>query len=128
MMLLKVIITYEKRFWAEDIGQMILLHTEKHKPIELSTSLKELFNKEKIDSATVNTIIEAIHRYDVLPSTNVPTLICWLTGSAALLTEDLGEQVVGQLCHEVLCDYMNVSSKLSPIIQVLKYDTNLFVI
>jgi len=111
---------YETMFWPEDICDIILLHTDKQQAIELSESLKELLNNEKVNIQIVKTIIEAIHRYDVLPSTDIPVLITWFGGQAALLIEDLSEIIVGQICHEVLCHYLNISSELNKPIRILK--------
>ncbi|CAF3870832.1 unnamed protein product [Rotaria sordida] len=116
----KVIMIYEKLFWPENVGDIILLQAQKQKSIEFSNSLKNLLKTEKIDIQLINTIIEAIHRYVVLPSTNIPILICWFGGPAAVLLEDLSEYIIGQICHEVLCYYLNISFKLNPLIRVLK--------
>ncbi|CAF2434571.1 unnamed protein product [Rotaria sp. Silwood2] len=120
----KVITVYEKSFWPDNVGDIILLHAQKQKSIQFSDSLKNLLKTEKIDVQVVNTIIEAIHRYEVLPSTNVPIIICWFGGPAAVLLEDLSEYIIGQICHEVLCYYLNISSKLNKIIRVLKSEWN----
>lgn len=113
---------YDKNFWPEDIYDIILLHTEKEQSIELSESLKEILNNEKIDLQIIKTIIEAIHRYDVLPSTDIPVLISWFGGPAALLIEDLSEMIIGQICHEVLCHYLDISSELNQPIRIIKSD------
>ncbi len=107
---------YEKAIWPKDVYEIIVLHTHKEQRIELSESL----NTEKADVQTVNTIIKAIHRYDVLPSTDVPVLICWFGGLAAVLSENLSEQVIGQICHEVLCNYLDLSPQLNQPNRVLK--------
>ena len=110
----------KNRFWPEKIREIILLHTEKQLSFELSESLKELLNVENIDSQVVSTIIQSIHRYDVLPSTDTPVLICWFGGPAAVLLEDLSEKLLGQICHEVLGNYLNRSTELNEPIHVLK--------
>ncbi|CAF5220704.1 unnamed protein product, partial [Rotaria magnacalcarata] len=107
----KTVLIYEKRFWPDAVGKIMLLDRQKQKSIEFSDSLKTLIKIEQIDERVVNTIIEAVHRYDELRSTNVPILICWFGGSAAVLIEDINENIIGQICHEVLCYYLNLSSK-----------------
>jgi hypothetical protein len=112
---------YEKEFWPEGVDQIILLHTQEEQSFELSESLRELLNTEKVHTQTVNTIIEAIYRFDVLPSTNIPVLTCWFGGPAAVLLENLSEKVISQICHEVLCNYLNISSDLNQPTRTLKY-------
>ncbi|CAF1341824.1 unnamed protein product [Rotaria magnacalcarata] len=116
----KTVLIYEKRFWPDAVGKIMLLDRQKQKSIEFSDSLKTLIKIEQIDERVVNTIIEAVHRYDELRSTNVPILICWFGGSAAVLIEDINENIIGQICHEVLCYYLNLSSKLNKLNRVLK--------
>jgi hypothetical protein len=111
---------YEKRFWPEKVKGISLLHTGKQLSFELSESLKELLNVEKIDADVVNTIIEAIYTYDVLPSTDIPVLICWFGGPAAVLLEDLSEKAIGQICHEVLCNCLNISWQSNEPNRILK--------
>lgn len=98
----------------------MLLHTEKEKLIELSQTIKQILNDDKIDVKIIEDIIESIHRYDVLPSIDTPVLICWFGGPGALLIEDLNESIVGQICHEVLSYYLNISSKLNQPNRILK--------
>ncbi len=117
---LKVVLVYDKSFWPEDINDIILLNTEKEQSIELSESLKNILNNEKIDAQIIKTIIEAIHRYDVLPSTDVPVLISWFGGPAALLIEDLSEIIIGQICHEILCHYLDIPLELNQPIRIIK--------
>jgi len=116
----KVVMVYEKIFWPENVCEIILLHTEEQYSIELAKLLKEILNNENVDVQVIQTIIKAILRYDVLPSTDIPVLISWFGGPAALLIEDLSELVIGQICHEVLCHYLNISSKLNQPIRILK--------
>ncbi|CAF1271176.1 unnamed protein product [Adineta steineri] len=113
----KVAMVYEKSFWPEDNYLIILLHTQKQKLLTLVESLKALLNTKETD---IQTIIEAIHMYEVLSSAEVPVLICWFGGPAALLLENLSEKVIGQICHEVLCNYLNISSELNQPKHVLK--------
>ncbi|CAF1405759.1 unnamed protein product [Adineta steineri] len=113
----KVAMIYEKSFWPEENHLIILLHTQKQKLLTLSESLKALLNTKESD---IQTIIEAIHMYEVLSSAEVPVLICWFGGPAALLLENLSEKVIGQICHEVLCNYLNISSELNQPKHVLK--------
>ena len=111
---------YEKRFWPEDICEMILLHTEKQRSIEFSELLKEMFKNENVDNQVIETILQTIHRYDVLPSTDIPVLITWFGGPAALLLEDLSGNLIGQLCHEILCYYLNISPEFNQPIRIIK--------
>lgn len=82
--------------------------------------MKTLIKTENIDDRIVNTIVEAIYRYDELPSTNVPILICWFGGPAAVLLEDLNDSIIGSICHEVLSYYLNLSPDLNQFTRVLK--------
>lgn len=111
---------YEKRLWPKDIWEIILLHTKHEQLIELSRSIKDILNDEKIDLEVIKTIVEGIHKYSILPSTDIPVLICWFGGSGALLIEDLNENILGQICHGVLCHYLNISSKLNQPIRIIK--------
>lgn len=112
---------YDKSFWPEDVNEIILLHTEEQQSIELSESIqKELLKNENIDVQTIQMIIQAIHRYDVLPSTDIPVLITWFGGPAALVIEDFSAEIIGQICHEVLCNCLNISSKFNQPIRTLK--------
>ncbi|UJR27003.1 hypothetical protein I4U23_008308 [Adineta vaga] len=125
----KVILIYEKRFWPENVKEIIVLHTEKQPIIDLSNLLKELLDSTNIDVQTIRIIIEGIHRYDILPSTDTPILLCWFGGQSAVLVENFSEKVIGQICHEVLCYHLTISSKLNPIINILKsgWHTNRFI-
>jgi hypothetical protein len=111
---------YEKRFWSEDTDVMILLHIEKKQSIQFSESLNEMFKNENVNTQIIETILQAIHQYDVLPSTDIPVLITWFGGPAALLLEDLSENLIGQICHEVLCYYSNIPSELNQPIRIIK--------
>jgi hypothetical protein len=111
---------YEKSIWPENICEIVILRTDKQRSIELSESLKDMFKHENVDNQVIETIIQTIHRYDVLPSTDIPVLISWFGGPAALLLEDLSENLLGQLCHEVLCYYLNISSESNQPIRIIK--------
>ena len=104
-------LVYEKQFWPKNVQEIILLHTSD----EFISSLDE-----EIDPHVLKTIIQSIHRYDVLPSTETPVLICWFGGSAALLLEDLSESLIGRICHQVLCQSLNLSPDLHQPRRVLK--------
>jgi hypothetical protein len=111
---------YEKRFWSENTDVMILLHIEKKQSIQFSESLNEMLKNENVNTQVIETILQAIHQYDVLPSTDIPVLITWFGGPAALLLEDLSENLIGQICHEVLCYYLNIPSELNQPIRIIK--------
>ena len=111
---------YEKSFWPANVDEILLLHTQKPSRIEFSQSLKTLLDSEKIDVQTVQTIAQAIHRYDVLTSTDVPVLVSWFGGPAAVLIEDFSERFIAQICHEVLCAYLNLPADLHPPVKALK--------
>ena len=113
---------YSQKFWPENINEIILLQTQTHQSSELSIACRDLAERERIDAQRIKTIMESIHRYDVLPSTDVPVLVCWFGGSAAVLLEDLSDHLIGQVCHEVLCYYLNVSLTTDGPRRTLKYD------
>ncbi len=77
---------------------------------------------ERVNPEILQEIIDMIFHYDVLPSTNVPVLICWFAGSAAVMIETLSTQLVGQICHEVLCNYLNIAHEKHQLVHVLKCD------
>lgn len=111
---------YDKCFWPKTVNKMILLTKKNSRSIEFSETLKELLNTEKVDHETVNTIIQAIYQYDKFSSTDAPVLFCWFAGQAAVLIENLSERVIGQICHEVLCSYLNISSTSNQLTRVFK--------
>lgn len=82
--------------------------------------LSDSFDKYK-QNPRLRKIIESIFQYDVPPSTQQPVLLCWFGGEAAVLIEDFDENLIGDICHEVLCFYLNISPKLNLPIRVLKY-------
>lgn len=108
----KVILVYEKAFWPKDILEIIVLNTMKD-------HLSDSFDKYK-QNPRLRKIIESIFQYDVPPSTQQPVLLCWFGGEAAVLIEDFDENLIGDICHEVLCFYLNISPKLNLPIRVLK--------
>ncbi len=116
----QVIMVYEKRFWPEDINVIILLQTKNNQSIEFSETLKEMLKNENMDTEVMKTILQTIHQYDILPSTDVPVLITWFGGPAAILLEDLSEKLIGQICHEVLCYYLNLAPELNQPIRIIK--------
>ncbi|CAF5121662.1 unnamed protein product, partial [Rotaria socialis] len=70
----------------------------------------------------VQDIANMLFHYDVLPSTDIPVLICWLVGPTAVAAENLSEQLIGQICHEVLCRYLNIPQEKNQPVQILRYD------
>ena len=115
-----MVLVYEKQFWPKDISEIFLLHIEKQSVEDFAKSLKEIFQNETIDIEMIRIIIEAIHRYDVLPSTDTPVLITWFGGPAAVLIEDFHSDLIGQICHRVLCHSLNISPGLNQPIRTLK--------
>lgn len=108
----KTILVYKKAFWSSDISEILVLNTIKER-------LSDAFEKYK-QNPDIRKIIESIFQFDVIPSTKVPVLLCWFGGEAALLIEDFDENLVGAICHEVLCFYLNVSPEHNRPIRVLK--------
>ena len=111
---------YKKRFWRSKTSSIVLLHTQKRNNIRFSESLRTKFNEENVQSELVDAIIEMLFHYDVLPSSSIPVLICWFVGPSAIEMERLSDGLVGQLCHEVLCNYLNISPESHPLDQVVK--------
>jgi hypothetical protein len=111
---------YEKRFWSPESHEIALIHTQKPLRMDFSESLKALLDVEKVDGETLDEIVQAIHQYDVLTSTDVPVLITWFGGPAAVLIENFSPKLIGQLCHEVLCGYLNISADSHPLVNALK--------
>ena len=120
----QVVVIYSHKFWPENINEIILLQTQTHRSSELSIACRDLAERENIDAQTIKTIMESIHRYDVLPSSNVPVLVCWFGGDAAVLLEELSDHLIGQVCHEVLCHYLNVPLTTDGPRRTLKYDAD----
>lgn len=111
---------YKNKFWHRKTSSIALLHTHKTPQFELSDALKQQLRTEHVDSRALQEIINTLFHYDVLPSTNMPVLICWFVGPAAILIENLSEHLIGQICHEVLCSYLNISPEKYPLVQTLR--------
>ena len=107
---------YEQRFWSPETKHIVVLHTREISAIPWSDRLKAA----QVNEETLKTLVRAIHRYDVLPSSDVPVLICWFGGAAAVLLEDLAEDIMGGICHEVLCYYLQASADAHRPKRILK--------
>jgi hypothetical protein len=111
---------YKKKFWHQKAKGIALLHTEKRQAFQISDTLKQQLNVERVNPEIFQEIVDMIFHYDVLPSTDVPVLICWFAGSTAVTIENLSTQLIGQICHEVLCNYLNVPHEKYQLVDVLK--------
>lgn len=87
----------------------------------MSDTLKQLLTAERVPQGTFQEIVRMLFHYDVLPSTRKPVLVCWLAGPAAVMAETLSSHAIGLICHEVLCNYMNVDQKKYRPVQTLRY-------
>jgi len=116
----QVVLIYKKKFWQESATSIVLWHTRKQQIFEMSDGLRQQLHAERVDPKIIQEIALGLFEYDVLPSTNIPVLICWFSGSAALLIENFNEQIVGQVCHEVLCSYLNVPQANHQPVRILK--------
>lgn len=111
---------YSERFWPENAGEFNLLNN-RPQDFKPSDRLRSLMKNGNVDSNTFNDIVKNIFHYDVLPSTDLPVLICWFVGSAAVLTEKLSKELAGQICHEVLCSALKISQDQHRPTSVVKY-------
>ena len=111
---------YKKKFWRHKANSIAILHTQKHQNFEMSDVLRQQLYAERVDPEIFQEIADMLFHYDVLPSTNIPVLICWLVGPPAVMIESLSEQLVGQICHEVLCSYLNVAQQNYQPVKILK--------
>ena len=104
----QVLLIYDQR----DFGQKMLLDSL-CSIIKEKNSSNHRIKYEKIcrKKKSIPTLSTRLFHYDVLPSTNVPLLICWFVGSTAIMIEKLSDQFAGQICHEVLCSGLNISSE-----------------
>ncbi|CAF4537313.1 unnamed protein product [Rotaria sp. Silwood1] len=116
----KVLLIYKKKFWNRHISHIALLHTKKDLSFEMSDGLRQQLHAERVDSDMFKEIVNMLFHFDVLPSTDIPVLIGWLVGPAAVMIENLSEQLVGQICHEVLCHCMNIAQETYQPVRVLK--------
>lgn len=116
----KVLLIYRKKFWRQNASSIALLHTQKQSQFEMSDGLRQQLQAERVDPQAFQSIVQMLFHYDVLPSTDIPVLICWFVGPPAELIEKLSEQLVGQICHEVLCSYMNIAHESHSPVRVLK--------
>lgn len=115
---------YKKKFWRPDATGIVVLHTEKRPLLEISDRLRQYLTAERVDLNMVQEIAQSLYHYDVLPSTDIPVLVCWFSGPAALMIENLSTELVGQICHEVLCRYLDVAHTNYQPVQLLKCDTD----
>ncbi|CAF1377521.1 unnamed protein product [Adineta steineri] len=116
----KVVLIYTNKFWRENADSIKLLHTRKHQIFEMSDMLRQQLHDERIDPNVVQEIAHELSYCGVLPSTNIPVLICWFAGPIALIIENLNEQIVGQICHETICSYLKVDQNSYPLVRTLK--------
>jgi hypothetical protein len=111
---------YKNRFWSSNASSIVLLHTQASSKIEISDKLQQQLQAEQVDPSMFQEMVRMIYHYDVLPSTNIPVLICWFVGAPAIMIENLSEQLVGQTCHEVLCNHLNIPQEKYPPVRILK--------
>ena len=111
---------YKKKFWRSNASSIALLHTRKDQSFEMSDALRQQMQAERVDPQMLQELVRMLFQYDVLTSTDQPVLICWFVGSAALLMESLSTQLIGQLCHEVLCSYLNIDQQKYQPVHVLR--------
>ncbi|CAF1041616.1 unnamed protein product [Rotaria sordida] len=116
----KVIMIYKKKFWSRHINSIVLLHTKKDLSFEISDELRQQLQIERVDSDMFKEIVNMLFHYDVLPSTDIPVLICWFVGPTAIMIENLSEKLIGQVCHEVLCNYLNIVQEKYQPVRILK--------
>lgn len=117
----KVFLIYKKRFWGKKASSIVLLHTDRQSKFDMSDQLREQLAHEHVDPAIFDEIVRMLFHYDVLPSTSIPVLISWFVGPAAIMMEGLSEQLVGQICHEVVCSFLQVPWQKFPLERVLRY-------
>jgi hypothetical protein len=111
---------YKKRFWDAKATEITLLHTQRHPSFEMSDGLREQLNAERVDSRILQEIVQMLFHFDVLLSTDTPVLICWFVGQAGIMMERLNPQLVGQICHEVLCHSLKIPHQKYPLANVLR--------
>lgn len=117
----KVFLVYKKKFWSKKASSIVLLHTNRQFQFEMSDQLREQLQNERVDPVVFDEIVRMLFHYDVLPSTDIPVLICWFVGPAAIMMEKLSEQLVGQICHEVVCSFLRISWQKYPLDQVVRF-------
>lgn len=117
----KVFLVYKKKFWRKRGSSIALLHTNRQCQFEMSDQLREQLQNERVDPAVFDEIVRMLFHYDALPSTDVPVLICWFVGPAAIMMEKLSEQLVGQICHEVVCGFLRISWQKYPLERVIRF-------
>jgi hypothetical protein len=83
----------KNKFWPQNANSIALLHMEKCQSFEISDTLKQQLDMERVDPEILQQIADMIFHYDVLPSTDVPVLICWFAGSVAVMIETLSTQL-----------------------------------
>jgi len=120
----KVFLVYKKKFWSKKASSIVLLHTNRQFQFEMSDQLREQLQNERVDPVVFDEIVRMLFHYDVLPSTDIPVLICWFVGPAAIMMEKLSEQLVGQICHEVVCSFLRISWQKYPLDQVVRSTWN----
>ncbi|CAF3995984.1 unnamed protein product, partial [Rotaria sp. Silwood1] len=57
----------------------------------MSDGLRQQLHAERVDSDMFKEIVNMLFHFDVLPSTDIPVLIGWLVGPAAVMIENLSE-------------------------------------
>ncbi|UJR19656.1 hypothetical protein I4U23_022791 [Adineta vaga] len=116
----KVILVYKKKFWRQSANSIILLHTRKNQLFEMSDKLGQLLSGIQVDPNIAQEIAHGLSYCDVLPSTNIPVLVCWFGGPAAIMIENINEQAIGQICHEIICSYLKIDQERYQPIRTLK--------
>ncbi|CAF1140308.1 unnamed protein product [Adineta ricciae] len=116
----KVILIYKKKFWRQSANSIILLHTQENHLFEMSDTLRQLLSNGSIDPSVVQEVAHGLSYCDVLPCTDIPVLVCWFGGPAAITIENFTEQFIGQICHETICSYLKIDQDRYPPVRVLK--------
>ena len=102
--------------------EIVLLHTRKNPSFEMSDGLRQQLNAERVNPQMLEEMVQMLFHYDVLPSTDTPVLISWFVGPVAMMMERLDTKLVGQICHEVLCNYLKISPQKYPLVNVFRSD------
>ncbi|UJR16788.1 hypothetical protein I4U23_003687 [Adineta vaga] len=116
----KVFLIYKTKFWKQHSTSIVMLHTQKNQSFQMSTLLRQQLDAEQVTSEIVHEIVQMLFHYDILLSTNIPVLICWFVGPAAINMERISSSTLGQICHEVLCNYLNIDHIEHQPIHILK--------
>jgi hypothetical protein len=115
----KIVLFYndEVNFIPDNAIEIGLVHID-CAPL-LSDEQKAFLADQGADVYCAQSVMDAIV-YVGRPSTSDHAVVLWISGHAALDMENLSDTVLGRICHDVLCHFLDGASSLNQPVQTIR--------